>query len=392
MAKVCTRCGSPRHRSGKTGVCGPCFRNPTGAEGLAVTGDTATLTKTTGTAVRSLKDLIRVCAIDTTEWTVTTWTANTWSAPSGGQTLYQIKATLARRRAVLDAKAEIAALVKAAKVAPRPRPIPRPSRRPTSRLLEVAIPDLHLGKLAHGEETGHADYDLKIAVEAYRTAVGALLAKLGPGPFDQIVLPVGNDLLHSDTKHGTTTKGTPLDMDSRYHKLFRTARELICETVERLRTRSPKVHLVIVTGNHAATSEWALGDSIAMYFRSTPGVTVDNAPTSRKYLRFGRVGLMWTHGDKSKPADYPLLFATEAPDIFGRTDFREVHLGHLHQSRVTEYHGVRVRVSPALCPPDAWHAEHGFTSLRGAEAYVWDAKTGLSTVVFHTLAAPRRAS
>ena len=54
--------------------------------------------------------------------------------------------------------------------------------------------------------------------------------------------------------------------------------------------------------------------------------------------------------------------------------------------------GVRVRVSPALCPPDAWHAEHGFTALRAAEAYVWHTTDGLVAAAFHHVAPERRTT
>jgi len=43
-------------------------------------------------------------------------------------------------------------------------------------LLEINVPDLHLGKLAWGEETGDADYDTEIAQQVFREAVEELLS------------------------------------------------------------------------------------------------------------------------------------------------------------------------------------------------------------------------
>ena len=43
--------------------------------------------------------------------------------------------------------------------------------------LELTIPDLHLGKLAWGHETGHGDYDVRIAERTFETAVAALIER-----------------------------------------------------------------------------------------------------------------------------------------------------------------------------------------------------------------------
>jgi hypothetical protein len=90
---------------------------------------------------------------------------------------------------------------------------------------------------------------------------------------------------------------------------------------------------------------------------------------------------MFTHGDKGKRNDYPLLMATEQPEMFGQTKYREAHTGHTHQTKLDEQHGVRVRVLPALCEADDWHAENAFVgNLRSAEAYVWNKDEGLINI------------
>jgi DNA repair exonuclease SbcCD nuclease subunit len=179
-----------------------------------------------------------------------------------------------------------------------------------------------------------------------------------------------------------TFAGTQLDTDSRYFKAFATGRKIICQAIDRLRELAP-VHVVTVQGNHDTMSAWHLGDSLECYFRNTPDVLVDNQPKLRKYVSFGKVGLMFTHGDKSKATDWPMIFASEMSKMFGETKFREIHTGHLHQTRLIEKNGVRVRISPALCSEDAWHSERGFVgNLRGAEAYIWSKDEGLVSTVF----------
>lgn len=253
-------------------------------------------------------------------------------------------------------------------------------------MLELSLPDAHVGKLAWGCETGYEDYDSRLAVQAFDTATATLLARAGGYAYDEIVLVVGNDLLHADTKNGTTTAGTPLDIDSRYHRNFVTVCEMITRSILAARKRTPRVRVVMIPGNHDTLSVWHLGHSLECLFKGDACVTIDNAPTMRKYLRHGKVMLMLTHGNTGKLSNYPLLMATEQPEMFGATEFREAHTGDKHQVHLQELHGVRVRILPALCPADSWHSEKHFVgNLRSAEAYIWHKDDGLVGTAVYTI-------
>jgi hypothetical protein len=370
---------------------------------LTVLGDAATITKVTSERVRTLEDLIRVCAIDTDTWEVTEWTANKWDQagfqPIGATNrvviteLYQVKARLRRKVEVLAARDEIAALKAEAKkaiVAVRPAVTRRYSAITSPYALQINIFDLHVGKLAWAPETGHASYDSRIARKLFGTALEALIARTSGNTFSKIVLPLGNDLFNTDNTVGTTTAGTPQSTDSRYHKTFLTVRQMMTWACERLAMLAP-VEVVIVPGNHDKLAAWHLGDSLDCMFHDRTDIRVDNEPTPRKYIEHGKVMLCFTHGDKVKRENYPLLMATERPEMFGRTRYRECHTGHFHQVKLQEHNGVRVRICPALCPPDAWHAEGGFTGQqRAAEAYVWHADEGLVGMAMYTVPAGSR--
>jgi hypothetical protein len=336
----------------------------------------------TSEPVKTLDDLIRVCNIDTQTWQVDKWVANSWQMAGEGQ--FQVKANLRRRVEMVAIKAEIEAL-KADVKAKVPSVKVKTPTKSTGRALEIAIPDLHIGKLAWSEETGGANYDTKIAEQVFDAAVDALIERTSSYKFDRVYLPVGNDFFHSDTKQGTTTGGTILDTDSRYQKSFIAGRRMITRAINKLMQLAP-VEVIMVQGNHDCLGVWHLGDSLECYYHATPHVHVRNEPNPRKYVQYGQVMLLFFHGDKGKAPDWPLLMATEQPAMFGSTKYREAHVGHIHQSRVTEFHGVKVRVSPALCSADAWHSENLYVgNLRGAEAYVWDAKEGLIGTAHYTV-------
>lgn len=271
--------------------------------------------------------------------------------------------------------------------------------RPTLRekggglLVELAAPDLHIGKLAWAPETTWGHYDVRLAERVFTDAVDALVARAQglPDGIEQFVFPIGNDLVQTDNLMGTTTAGTPVDSDSRYIKSFRRACVLMQWAVDRLREIAP-VRGVIVPGNHDRLTAFHVGDVLAAYYRNVDGVSIDNAPTLRKYVRHGTCLLGFTHGSEEKEADLPLIMAVEAPEAWKETTHREWHIGHFHKMRERRFTagdsfgGVRVRVLSALCAPDAWHAMRGYVGeQRSAEAYLWCAKRGYVGHFAHTI-------
>ena len=367
------------------------------AESFDVSGNQAEVTATVPERVQTLEQLTAVCKIDTAIWDVERFICNKWEMGSKDAddrpqvtALYQVKAWLRKRVVLIAARSEIDALKAEAKAA-------LPARKwrtakPTGMMLEPALPDLHVGKLAWADETGYEHYDIQTAERVFDDALHALIQRTKGYQFDRVVFPVGNDLLHADTKQGTTNAGTPLDTDSRYQKSFLVARRMLTRAITALRDLAP-VHVVVVPGNHDTLGAWHLGDSLECFFHKHAGIVIDNAPTLRKYHQYGAVMLMFTHGNRGKLADYPLLMATEQPAMFGATRHREAHTGDKHQLKVQEFHGVRVRISPALCSPDAWHSEHHFVgNPRSAEAFVWHKDEGLVGIANYTVPAAKQGA
>ena len=342
------------------------------------------------TRISTLEELIAFCKVDLSIWTVERWVANKWEVGAKNDEgalattpLYQVKATFIRKQNIVEAKLEIEALKTDAKEAAK-KPAKLPAHfKDTGLMLEISLADAHFGKLSWRAETGHESYDTAIAEQVFLRAVDTLLSRAKGYKFNYILFVVGNDLLNSDNELGQTTKGTFVSTDVRYQKTFLIVRRTITACIEKMRLLAP-VQVLMVSGNHDNLSVWSLGDSLSCYFNKYPDVTIDNAPISRKYHQFGKVLLMLTHGDKGKRSAYPLMMATERPEAFGQTMFREIHTGHTHQTKTEEQFGVRVRVIPSLSPPDAWHAENGFVSnQRNAEAYVWSKTEGLIAQFYH---------
>jgi hypothetical protein len=302
------------------------------------------------------------------------------------QPLWQVKAFLHKKQYVEDIRKEIEDLKNEAKEAAKWPIIWNDCAitTPSGNMLELLIPDLHIGKFAWSKETGWKDYDTEIAEETYIRAVESLIASTKNYKFDVIVLGVGNDLLQTDNFRSETYKGTIVSSDTRYQKVYKTARKMLCRTIERLREFAPVI-VKVIPGNHDTQTAFTLGDSLECYFHNYGDVTVDNEPTPHKFIKWGDVLLLLTHGDKGKKDDYGIWMATEDPIAFGNSKFREIHIGHTHKTKLDEKYGIRVRTLSALCPPDAWHSENHFTgNLRVAEALVWNKTKGLIAQFYHT--------
>lgn len=368
---------------------------------IEVSGSTAKIVKNKlRQQVKTLEDLIRVCEIDTDTWEITGWLCKAYGGyiknakkrPEMVQ-LYSVAATLKSKTGV-NHRLEIEALIDEAKAhAPKFPALVQTAqvRLPTGYMLELSVPDLHIGKLAWGPECGQP-YDSKIAAELYEDAVDDILAKCSPYQFDEINLVIGNDMINVDNSSNMTTKGTPQSCDSRSKKMFSTAYKLVRDAVElKLRGRAAKINIIVVPGNHDTETAWFLGEVLSAWFHNCPDVHVDNRPTLRKYIQFGKCMIGFTHGNEEKQADLPLNLAMEQPQMWADTHFREIHVGHLHQRSavrfkdVGEYKGTIVRILPSLCAPEDWHVAKGYIgNIRSAEGYIWHKDTGLcGTVIYN---------
>jgi predicted phosphodiesterase len=333
------------------------------------------------------KQLLEAGGFSLDEWEVEASTANVWhqfSGDNGLVPLWQVKARLRRKDLSQSTVAQIihdgfVAFRNAVKLPLSP--LAKPSKKGKGTMVEFALPDLHLGKFAWNEETGHGNWDLRIAENVYKEAIEDLLSRSPEA--EEAWLIVGNDFFNVDNDSGTTTAGTPQDEDGRWQKTFKKGKELLLWAIGRLRKKYPNVKVIVVYGNHDKQRTYYVGEVLAEAAKSMTGVEVDNRPLDRKFYKWGDTGLGYTHGDRIKVKDLAHLVQNEARVIWGTTKRFELHLGHLHQDIVKSLGGVTVRWIPALCPPDAWHAKSGYTMAeRAAMLFEYD-QHGMKNLYVH---------
>lgn len=362
---------------------------------FTTTANTATITTTTPSAITTLEELIQVCNIDILEWDIYSWECRS----SNGR--FYVSAKLRAKKVDTDTVKQKEVILKELYGA---SPVVRGynikevgllgeshvfSTVHRDKLLEISVPDVHFGKLSHREETGE-DYDIKVAEERFVNAVKDLVSRVKFSEVERILFPVGNDLINFDNKYSTTTNGTPQDSDSRFHKVIRTVKRVLIQTIDYLSGFAP-VDVVMVAGNHDETVTFTIGEILDAYYYNNEFVTIDNQPKLRKYYQFGKVGMQFTHGDKEPHETLGLIFATEQPNLWGDTRFRFCQLGHYHKNKklnyvsVDEFQGFEIQILPSLSATDAWHYGKGYNSKKAAKAFLFDKEVGKIAEYTHSI-------
>lgn len=351
------------------------------------------------TRINSLDELIKQFQVDTDRWTVERFVCNSWEvgAVLDGklvtEPLYQVKATFTPRSGWDKAaiKAELDRLITDAQSNVKLFNTVRQKKfeKADPLLAEFAIMDHHFGSLAWKPETGHANYDHRIAAGLYEKAFADLLDRCTRGQkLERILFVHGNDAINVNGGSGATAHGTPQVNDSRWQKMWESYWDCTIKAINSALQAAP-VDVVIMPGNHDRDLIWSMGHSLQSFYHGNKNVTVDNDPICRKYYRYGVNLIGLAHGDTTPLGKLPLLMATEAPRLYSETKRHEWHTGHIHHLKTSadaDNCGIRVRSLPSLCPPNAWAVGNGYSrSLRASQAFLWHKERGLLDVKEHSI-------
>jgi len=253
----------------------------------------------------------------------------------------------------------------------------------------IHVPDAHHGALSWGPETG-ADWDLGISVANHNDAYHTLLDGCAAGQYkDRLICYVlGHDLFHYDRMEGgkvaTTFKGTPQDSDGRWQKMFNSVAEMAATQIQYTLDRGHPMHVIVRPGNHDTQTTYYLGKLLEARFWNDNRVDFDVRPVPMQDYQFGRNGFVHLHGDKHGKGKMEKNVKDEFRELWAQSTTFEVHAGHLHHEYVRDESGLLVRGMRALTLNDAWHADAGYGSTRGAQAFDYDYERGLEGIEYYT--------
>ena len=324
--------------------------------------------------------VLKAHGYDSTAWEITSSRYNSWNTNDkvhGIQTLYASKITVKPRTGLsmehLDKK-----YTERQQTYIHTPFIYKP--KTDNEMREIDIMDLHFGKLAWHKEVG-SDFDFKIAEKRTRNGINEILYRTKHKTFDYTLLPLGNDFFNYDDTVGMTTAGTMQDNDLRWQKMFDKGVNLCIDFINDIRQQSP-VKILYIPGNHDWQTAWHLTRELKSHYRQDEidkhNVTIDISPMARKYEAYGINLVGFTHGDKEKKR-IDLVMQEEVPILWGKSLYREWHLGHMHSEHAKkEYGGLTVKNISSLTGTDVWHYKSGYVGAKIRLPFMtWNEKRGL---------------
>lgn len=251
-----------------------------------------------------------------------------------------------------------------------------------NKLLELTGMELHLGKMSWGGETGQ-DYDKNIAQQRFQTIYNEIVEQQEIEKCDTCLLCIGNDFFNSDTVNATTTKGTPQTNDLRWQKLFNIGLKLYTEMLLGLSNNFNNIEVRLQSGNHDKMASFYLYIALSCYFKDFDNIHFSQDYKDVQCYLWGKCGIFFSHGDtnlkrliKSIPAEFY--------EEWGKTIFRELHLGHLHKEVVVDDDsGMITRRVGSPTATDQWHYEERFIgATQKYQTFVWDKEKGLQNIKY----------
>lgn len=257
---------------------------------------------------------------------------------------------------------------------PRVRPRPAQAHGNADLLNCFVITDFHLGMLSHKEETG-ADWDIKIAENMIIRWFEQAIAQSPDA--ETAVFAQLSDFLHADSVEALTPASKHvLDVDTRFHKVVRTAIRILRTVIDMLLAKHKRVHIVMADANHDPVSQIWMREWFSALYENEPRITVDRSPSPYNAYEFGKTVLFFHHGHKRKVTNVSEVFAAQFREIFGRTKYAYAHTGHLHSIDVKENNLMVVEQHRTLAAPDAYAARGGWLSGRDAKVITYHREYG----------------
>ena len=259
-------------------------------------------------------------------------------------------------------------------------PIVKPYKRKKTKnnhCLVLDIADLHIGKLSTLNGVGsNEEYNIDVAIKRALESAESLMDKSSAWNINQVYFIIGNDVLHTDNTTGSTTKGTNQDTDGIWYDNFKIARLVYSHIIKKLSIVAP-VHVIHCPSNHDKMTGFMLADAVSCYFHNDKNITFDVSTMHRKYVKYGKNLLNFSHGDGAKLDQVPYLAAHEVPQLWADTVFRYGYLHHIHHKDMFKFRsgkdfiGMTVEYLRSPSGADKWHSDKGYVGSKiSIEAFI----------------------
>lgn len=237
------------------------------------------------------------------------------------------------------------------------------------------IGDHHFGMLADSEtKIDDDDWDVKIATQILIDATDRLANRVG-NAHTGVLLNVG-DFFHADSSANTTTKGTPVDVDTRIGKTFKLAGRLFQVLIDKMLEVHSEVVVINVRGNHDSDMACHLSSCLELLYEQETRVNV--LPNYSKFIHYQWHNNLFVfhHGDRMKHEQILQAVIKNLDDEWSQSKNRYCHLGHIHHHTAREVGSMHFEHWGSLTATDQWHSDSGYGAERSMTAVVYHKENG----------------
>ena len=351
--------------------------------------------------IKTIEEFVEAANIDLEEWVVKKCIANKWDVTMKINDVpvlrenWQTKLILEKKLNIQDITAFKQSILEDIKSFSTYVPKVKQSIWPDSgNLVEMHIPDLHLGKISAAELHNNKKWCTLTAYKDFQKVIDYYISILKAHSFqitmgtrpDKILLVLGNDMFNTNisTPFPQTVKGTPQSEDNLPELIFRFGKYMVVEAIHKLYSVIPNIEILMIPGNHDETKVFYLGEILEALFFNNENIKVDNSLSSRKYFRWGINLLGFAHGNQKNEGIKRLsyLMQEEAAKDWSKSKIREWHLGDIHHNKKVQIipeediQGINIRFFRTLMIGDPWEHKQGYVSRKGADMLIWNKTKG----------------
>ncbi|MCM3701445.1 hypothetical protein [Paenibacillus macerans] len=176
--------------------------------------------------------------------------------------------------------------------------------------------------------------------------------------YKEVLLIIGQDLLHNDDFRGRTSSGREIEKVN-MEQAWEDAALFYIPIINAAIKKCKAVTVMYSKGNHDEAMSWAFVKCLQARY---PQIQFDTRFKERKAHMLGQNFVGINHGDKKKVENLPENFSTEFPLEWSRAKTREIFTGHEHHEKVIDKGGVVIRRMPTGNETDQWHDDYGYTT------------------------------
>tara|TARA_R110000823_G_scaffold73246_1_gene168819 strand:- start:59 stop:1237 length:1179 start_codon:yes stop_codon:yes gene_type:complete len=264
--------------------------------------------------------------------------------------------------------------------------VKEPAKVNADYLAMYMIGDHHFGMLADSEtKIDDDDWDVKIATKILVDATDRLANRVGNAEVG-VLLNVG-DFFHADSSANTTTKGTPVDVDTRIGKTFKLAGRLFQILINKMLLTHKEIVVINVRGNHDSDMACHLSSSLELLYSQEPRVNI--LPNYSKFIHYQWHNNLFVfhHGDRMKHEQILQTVIKNLDDQWSQSKNRYCHLGHIHHHTAREIGSMHFEHWGSLTSTDQWHSDSGYGAERSMTAVVYHKDNGEDSRVKITVGA-----